>query len=169
MLDRLRRFRERFPLQAIAIEVFAIVLGVLFALYVKDWRNERERAALAQRALKSFEQEVCSNQRRIQEVLPYHKAMRDTFQYVLEKRTLQTFRDLYDQVGFRGYRTISPLNAAMKTARSTGAIGLFDYEITQGLVRIYSVQEELDEIGEQLLAPPSLTHWASTRTTSTML
>ena len=54
----LKTKRERMPIQTIVIEVVSIVLGVLLALGVNEWRAQRSQQRQADAALVNISNEL---------------------------------------------------------------------------------------------------------------
>src|SRR3569833_1250150 len=54
----------------------AIVVGILLALWVDDWKARRVGHELAVTSLQTFLTELKRNEARIDDELPYHKGMR---------------------------------------------------------------------------------------------
>lgn len=52
---------KRWPIQKLAIEVFSIVLGVLLALAVNEWNEQRSHEIQADSALQNISNELLSN------------------------------------------------------------------------------------------------------------
>jgi len=63
------------PWPLLGIEALLIVLSVLLALALDNWREEREHRELAHRAMHSFVDEMRYNCRRILIVADYHQAV----------------------------------------------------------------------------------------------
>ncbi len=151
MRKRFGQFTERFPLAAFGLDILAVVVAVLLALAVDEWRDARADEELRQRALQSIAQEIRLNREQIEARVPYHETIRDTIAAALQGRPVSSFQEMFDR-GFQGFRTYTPLDAALETAQSTGAIGEIDYALAQRIVRVYSVQEALDLMGRQVLS-----------------
>ena len=170
MFERLRRFRlgfkrlrERLPLAAVGIEVFSIVLGVLLALGVNEWREASANERLARRALTQIRGEVERNERVVADRHPYHMAALDSLESYAE--TLDHGVSLDDvtaaRLGFdRGGRFIPLYSSAHAAARSSGALAHVDYETLSLLSEIYEVQATLmgqdDRVMGLLFAPDNL-------------
>lgn len=160
MSEGFRRLRERLPLVAMGIEVFSIVLGVLLALGVNEWREARAEDELATRALAQIRGEVERNDEVVQDRYPYHAAALDSLQSYVENLdpTLGVDDVNRARLGFsRGGRFIPLFSAAYEAARSSGALAHVDYETLSVLTSIYEMQETLmaqdDRLMELLFSP----------------
>lgn len=162
MRDRLRSFRDRFPLAAIGIEFFSIVLGVLLALSVDQWREERNNRQLAEAALISIRREVHNNRRILEVRYPYNATVRDSMSTFASSLPEQFDLDqAISRLGLaEGTKFTELSGAAYKTALSSGALVHIDYDILSLLNRIYEAQETLknndDRIQSLLLSPQNL-------------
>lgn len=145
MRDRLQHFRDRFPLAAIGIEVFSIVLAVLLALTVDQWREDWNNRKLAEAALISIRREVQSNQTLLEDRHPYHVVGRNSLERVVD--SVDSREDLE---GFNiwvfpeGGRFFNLSGAAYRTAQSSGALTHVDFDVLAVLMAIYEEQESLD-------------------------
>lgn len=71
--------RPRVPWLRMGAELLAIVFGVLLALVLDDWRQTQDDNEVRDAIVVSLRAELERNQRVLEERLPYHEAMVDTF------------------------------------------------------------------------------------------
>jgi len=163
MPDGLHRLRERMPAAAIGIEVFSIVLGVLLALGVNEWRGARANTELAHRAVTQIRSEVERNGEVMGSRHPYHAAALDSIQGFVAN--LDPGIGLDDvspgRLGFgRGGQFIPLYSSAYASAQSSGALAHVDYETLTLLSSIYETQRTLLEqdgrVMDLLFAPANL-------------
>ncbi|MFW6083777.1 MAG: hypothetical protein ACODAA_01020 [Gemmatimonadota bacterium] len=163
MSERFRRLRERFPMVALGVEVFSIVLGVLLALGVNEWREARAEDELAERALAQIADEVDRSRQVVAERHPYHSAALDSLQSYAEDLDPQLGVDDVSRarLGFpRGGRFAPLFSSAYEAARASGALAYVDYETLGLLSSIYEMQKTLteqdDRVVELLFSPVNL-------------
>ena len=128
-------------LGAVALEVFSIVLGVLLALGVSEWQEERGQALLARAALSNLAREIAAN--------------RDLVELVHENnsRTMalagKEGSDGGDELQF--VPGIQVRTNAWEALISSGASNHIDYDLLYSLSATYSAQEVYREIGLKIV------------------
>lgn len=131
-----RGLRDRVP--ELAVEVISIVLAVLAALAVDEWRQARANAALAETARTSVLEELRSNQAALLESVVEHRDLLARIDAALAIEG--PIRDL--DLRFE----ITPLStAAWQTAQITAASRHLDFAWVTEVARTYRVQELMDE------------------------
>lgn len=159
--DRLNRFKERFPLFSFGLEIFSIVLGVLLALAVNEWREAKNHEEQSQQAMRAFEREIRTNQQALQKRLAYHHALRDTIWHFVQHRSPRSYDD-FNEAGFqfKGFQTFKLMDTAWETAQHTGVLQHIDYRMTGTLTRLYHLQgvlhEHYDAVSQPLGYPGAL-------------
>lgn len=148
---------------ALGVEVFSIVLGVLLALGVNEWREARAEDELAERALAQIRGEVERNDRVVEERHPYHAAALDSLRsYAADLDPQLGVDDVHRaRLGFPRGGQFAPLfSSAYEAARSSGALAHVDYETLSLLSSIYEMQETLmeqdDRVVNLLFSPVNL-------------
>ena len=63
-------------LAEVLVQSVMIVLSILLALWVDQWKQHRAEQQLATVSLSNFLHEVQQNQARLDDILPYHRAVR---------------------------------------------------------------------------------------------
>jgi type II secretory pathway pseudopilin PulG len=132
------------------LEAGLIVLSVLLALAVNEWRAERKAAQKAQTALKAIHSELEANREEFKKAMQYHRMFRDTLHYY-QKRDLTPPMRLLNQGIFQP-ATVS--ETAWETAKQSGVTDHFAYELVLDLSHFYQRQSDYNElsnaIGQQL-------------------
>lgn len=144
---RIGRFRIRVPswIQEIVKQTPAIVVGILLALWVDQWKGDRADRELEVTSLQNFLTEIQRNEARINDVLPYHKGMRKMLAQLDSTHGIHTPAEYQNAVGIDGLRTPSLLETAWITAVSTNALTKFDYETVSALSLTYKLQDRFRE------------------------
>jgi len=124
------RTQKTWSTPALVLEVFSIVLGVLLALGLSEWADERQNQKLANSALLNIYREVDSN----------HKTLK-----IIHANNVQTI----DAIGLQSTpdagesRSIIPGSQLQETAwealLATGLSGHVDYDTMLTLSQLYSI------------------------------
>jgi len=156
----------------VLVESFSIVLSILVALAVDNWRDNRNNHQLAMKSLRIFEREIRQNLSRLEDVSPYHSGLRDVV--VQAQADPEHGFDVRSIV--EGVRPTVLLNTAWQTALATGALTHIDVETVSALSLTYSIQQRFVDDGRvsyQRLAgseaPAGAESRAMVSTTSTYL
>lgn len=114
-------------------EAVLIVISVLLALGLEGWREERERQALANRAVEGFVDEVRANCENIQATDQYHQSV------VEGSRSPE------------GMRVGLLRNDAWEVVKTTGATGSLDYELVAVMAEISARQRDHRDVIQSYL------------------
>ena len=132
---------SRLPVQKLLIEVFSIVLAVLLALGMNQWRETLANRALAQTALANIELELRSNQ--------------DLLVLLNENNRSVTASIHNEDVETESSAAFVPglqlQEIAWNALLSTGVSSYVDYDTVLMLSKLYSVQEVYKELGTQIV------------------
>lgn len=133
---------ERKKFGALALEVFSIVLGVLLALALSEWQEERERSELAETALNNVRLELQANQEIITRV---HANNQATIEAALAAG------DEDDEEARTFIPGVQVRSTAWETLLSTGVSNYVDYELLLALSETYSIQSIYRTTGLKLV------------------
>jgi hypothetical protein len=134
-------------LAEVAVQSVMIVLSILLALWVDQWKQQRSERRLATASLVNFLQEVEQNQARLDDILPYHKGVRSVLSGLEASHSVRTPADFQSAVGVDGLRPPFLLATAWQTAVATGALTHIDYETVSALSLTYTLQDRFREEG----------------------
>ena len=134
--------RTRLPLQAVFVEVISIILGVVLALSVNEWRETNAQKQRAEAALTQIMEEVQSNNEFVSLV---HANNQETLAHLHEP----------DEPGTDNERQFIPgiqvTSTAWETANSIGVFNRLDYKQILTLSKLYSIQEIYRSFGFGLI------------------
>jgi hypothetical protein len=161
--NALMRTRRRVPstpawLLRITIESFFIVLSILAAFAVENWRDNQNNQRLALRSLAIFEREIRQNQAAIDDAAPYHSGILNV---LMQARADSTQRVDVRSV-MEGLQPMRLSSAAWQTALGTGVLTHIDVETVWGLSQTYSRQQRFMEDLRTALPNPVALQGAST-------
>lgn len=129
-----------------------IIFSILFALWVNDWKEERDHRNLAQQALANFEREILNNQATVKRQLEYHQRLQESLRAVLENPgRIRTLEQLWQETQWKGLSPPVFLDTAWQTAVATRALTYLDYQTVSVLSEIYSTQKVMDKLVELFL------------------
>ena len=132
--------RKRFP--DLVVEAGMIFLAVVLALAAEEWRENRDRQALADRALYSVVEEVRSNLDELERSAPSNIARLEAARAVLEEMEAGDESGDVD-IGLE----VSLLStAAWQSAQMSQAVHYFDLDAMRQLSEVYEIQEMYDRM-----------------------
>jgi hypothetical protein len=133
--------KETIPVKTLLIEVFSIVLGVLLALGVNQWRENYSNQKQAKTALQNISNEIRSNSESLKLI---HENNLATIKKMEEDQSDQTDTEAKFIPGLQLRET------AWETFLSTGISSYVDYETVLLLSQTYSFQEIYKQTGTLL-------------------
>jgi hypothetical protein len=125
----------------VSIESVLIVISILLALAVDQWRDTRNNRLLAQQSLEIFEREIRRNLAALDEMIPYHNGVRE----VATKMVEQPERVVEVRSLMEGLRPVVLHSTAWEAALATGALRYMDFETVYALSVTYSSQDRFRE------------------------
>lgn len=133
------------------LEGALIIFSVLFALFINKLFDDYQINQKKNIALKSIEKELYRNQNILQSWKTKHTAIRNRISGIIEGKndSLKTELKKYNYLNLGILTDNESLidavltNTAWESAKSTGIISEFDFETTQRLTHVYSMQEVL--------------------------
>jgi hypothetical protein len=134
----------------VSIESVLIVVSILLALGVDQWRENRENRLIAHQSLQIFEREVRRNLATLDNEIPYHNGLSQVaVAMAAEPERIVEVRSLLE-----GLKPVVLLNTAWETALATGALRHIDVETVSDLSLTYSMQQRFRD--EMLTGLPRL-------------
>ncbi len=132
-------------LSSLLLEVGSIVLGVLLALGVSEWQQEREKAELAATALHNVANELEANQALLQQIHSNNAQTIATATAAAEEESEEATEYLQFIPG------VQVRSNAWKALLSSGAANHIGYELLLELSETYSMQSVYRQTGLQLV------------------
>jgi len=133
--------RSNIPVKTLLIEVFSIVIGVLLALGMNQWRENYSHQKQAQTALQNITNEIRSNSETLTLI---HENNLNTVNQMTESKSNEN----------DGYAKFIPglqlRDTAWKTFLSTGISSYVNYETVLLLSETYSLQDVYKQTGTLL-------------------
>lgn len=132
-------------LAEVLVQSVMIVLSILLALWVDEWKQHRAEQQLVNVSLRNFLHEVQQNEARLDDILPYHRAMRSIVKELETSKSVNTPAEFESAIGVDGMRPPFLLTTAWQTALATGALQKMDYETVSALSLTYTLQDRFRE------------------------
>ncbi len=136
-----KRKRRSWSAPALALEVFSIVLGVLLALALSEWAEDREHHRLAHSALLNVSQEISSN---LETLVLIHENNVQTVNAITAPSESDADESLSIIPGIQLQET------AWESFIATGMSGYVNYDTILSLSKMYAIQRVYKQTGRQL-------------------
>lgn len=146
-------------LPRVLFESALIVVSILVALGLDEWRENREDEKLVRHALTSFLGEMRKNQLLVEDAAPFNRGLRNVLNMHYLDDDISTVDEFVVMV--ESYTPVDLHSTAWETALATGSLAKMDYTLVSALSLTYSQQSRyvaatrngLDEV----LSPQNLT------------
>lgn len=141
---------EHFSWKILIIESFVIMMSVVLGFYLTGWRQEVAQEKKLDKALESIYSEIQYNQSQVEDLLPYYQTLRDTLDYLREKKGEGASLSLIEIPGFHGFKIPLLQNSAFETAQANGVFSSVDYDLTRKIFEIYNGQQRYEKSIDQI-------------------
>ncbi len=131
---------SRFTWSGFALEVLSIVIGVLLALMVNEFREYRNEQQLVRDAFQSIAMEVEANKEFIETRIPYWRELSVSLDSLVSTHGPDRLMSDVNIPGFRGFNPPILNAASFETAIASQALRYMDFGVANGLSRLYSFQ-----------------------------
>ena len=145
-------------LPQVIFESMLIVISILVALGLDEWRSDRQDAENIEHALSNFISEIQQNRARVEDAAPFNQGLHHVLSRRQEVRAIEsvaTFINIIDS-----YSPVVLQSTAWETALATGALARMDYNLVSALSLTYSLQnryQQVSRIGKaQMTSPQNL-------------
>jgi hypothetical protein len=125
-------------LPQVLFESALIVVSILVALGLDEWRQNRQDAQVIRHALSSFLNEVQQNRIRVDDAAPFNQGLRSVLHRHYIDDDISSVDEFVSMV-----ETYSPVvlqSTAWETALATGSLAKMDYNLVSALSLTYSLQ-----------------------------
>jgi hypothetical protein len=125
-------------LPQVLFESALIVVSILVALGLDEWRGNRQDAETVRLALTSFNSEIRQNQARVEYAAPVNKGLLAVLQGRYEGGGIESVDEFI--IMAESYEPVDLQSAAWETAMATGSLAKMEYKLVQALSLTYSLQ-----------------------------
>jgi len=134
------------PIRRILVESALIVFSILLALGVNQWVDARKQSQLTARVLRSVRDEITANRTRVQEWLPYHRAMELASHRADSLRAVHSYADFKSAAPqWSGFKNPELDGTAWQTAVSLGVVNNMGFDTVRVLSSLYTMQAKYDQ------------------------
>lgn len=125
-------------LPKVLFESFLIVISILVALALDEWREQREDDQMVRQALLNFANELVQNRARIEDATPFNQGLLNVLQGNHERNEVSTIDEFVMMV--ESYSPVVLQSTAWDTALATGSLAKMDYNLVSALSLTYNMQ-----------------------------
>lgn len=131
--------REAIDLGDVAVQVFAVVIGILLALFINNWVTQRQQQATVDEAMRAMRAELAANRVNVRAYAAHMFAAAKAMQESPANRN-QPPRPCYELTGWDGVGGLAPLDAAYQTSIATQALANMPFPQAHLVAEIYGRQ-----------------------------
>jgi len=145
-------------LPRVLFESTLIVLSILVALGLDEWRGDRQDEETVQLALSNFASELRQNQARVDDAAPFNLGLRSVLRNRYEHGDIGSIDEFVNIV--ESYAPVVLQSTAWETALATGSLAKMEYNLVSALSLTYSLQNRYQLVSRlgmaELTSPQSL-------------
>ncbi|MCH8073306.1 MAG: hypothetical protein IIA09_15300, partial [Proteobacteria bacterium] len=112
-------------LPRVLVESALIVLSILVALGLDEWREDRQDEETVQLALSNFASELRQNQARVDDAAPFNRGLRSVMRNRYENGDIESVDEFVNMV--ESYAPVVLQSTAWETALATGSLAKMKY------------------------------------------
>ena len=132
----------------LVIQIISVTVGVFLGFMISNWSEGRREADKYNALIKNITAEIQDNQKKIEQVINYHRTVRDSTRFYLKQEDLKQFSPDF----FKGVRTLTLVNSAYQTGIQTGLFNNMKLEKIQSINDIYTKQRAYEDFSNLLLS-----------------
>ena len=136
---------KRLPVAGIIIEVFSVILGVLVALAVNEWRTTENNKDMGLAAYEKIVKEVERNKDKVDELLLNHMEILVEIDSVIAKLKRANEELTFGQINFE-----TPSTTAWEAAKLTAAVNYLEYDLVEKISSVYSTQKVYSDVSDRI-------------------
>lgn len=125
-------------LPRVLFESALIVLSILVALGLDEWRENREDEETVQLALSNFVREIQQNQASVEDSAPFNQGLRSVLRNRYQTGDIGSVDEFVNMV--ESYAPAVLQSTAWETALATGSLAKMEYDLVSALSLTYSLQ-----------------------------
>lgn len=125
-------------LPRVLFESALIVVSILVALGLDEWRENRQNEQTVRQALVNFISEIRQNEARIEDAAPFNQGLLNVLRTQYEQHEIDSVDEFVTIV--ESYAPVVMQSTAWETALATGSLAKMDYNLVSALSLTYSLQ-----------------------------
>ncbi len=145
-------------LPRVLFESMLIILSILVALGLDEWRDDRQDAENIEHALNNFIGEIQRNRARVEDAAPFNQGLRHVLNRRQEVKAIESVATFVNII--ESYNPVVLQSTAWETAIATGSLAKMDYNLVSALSLTYSLQNRYQQISRtgmmELTSPQNL-------------
>jgi hypothetical protein len=145
-------------LPRVLFESMLIILSILVALGLDEWRDDRQDAENIEQALMNFIGEVQLNRARVDDAAPFNQGLRHVLNRRQEVKAIESVATFINII--ESYNPVVLQSTAWETAIATGSLAKMDYNLVSALSLTYSLQNRYQQVSRtgmmELTSPQNL-------------
>ena len=122
----------------VLFESFLIVISILVALALDEWRDQRADDETVRQSLQNFVSEIRQNRARVEDAAPFNQGLRNVMEMHYRQEDISTVDEFVNMI--ESYSPVVLQSTAWETALATGSLAKMDYELVAALSLTYSLQ-----------------------------
>jgi hypothetical protein len=130
-------------LPQVLFESALIVVSILVALGLDEWREKREDSQVVLHALTSFMSEVRQNKIRVEDAAPFNQGLKSVLNRHYLEDDITSIDDFVSMV--ESYSPVVLQSTAWETALATGSLAKMEYNLVAALSLTYSLQNRYQQ------------------------
>jgi hypothetical protein len=152
-----RRSLLRIDPSDLLLEIVSVVIAILLALGVNEWRDGLQQQQRAHTALVAIRSEVSENRAQLVAVMPHHLAVQRAFSALANGADTRRAMDFgqfvrtFGKADPNGYMPFSGESTAWELARTSSVLSDVDYATRAALERAYAEQAFLTRAGDDVI------------------
>ncbi len=135
-----------------------IILSILVALGLDEWRDDRQDAENIDKALINFIGELQQNRARVEDAAPFNQGLRHVLNRRQEVKAIESVATFINII--ESYSPVVLQSTAWETAIATGSLAKMDYNVVSALSLTYSLQNRYQQVSRtgmmELTSPQNL-------------
>jgi hypothetical protein len=146
--------RVRIDPSDLVLEIVSIVIAILLALGVNEWRDTARTRARTHDSLVGIRSEITANRTLLMKAMPHHLAVWTAFRALQSRKahrlTFEEYTDLFGKTNPNGFRPFLGEETAWRLATTSAALADVEYATRIALERTYQEQTVLDRFSERI-------------------
>jgi len=131
------------------LQIIPVMIGVYLGFVISNWGDQQKAKSQSIVLSKSIKNEIEINKEKLQNVLDYHKILRDSSRFYLSNSFTKPL--IKPPNFFRGIQTSTLSESAYISGTQTGIISEFEMNKIQNLSQLYTFQKEYNEYTKMTL------------------
>lgn len=125
------------------LQIIPVMIGVYLGFAISNWGDQQKRKSQSIIFFKNIKNEIEINTDKLQNVIDYHKMLKDSSRFYFNNFSNKPVDKLLDF--FKGIQTSTLIESAYNTGNQTGIISELEMNKIQNLNQLYAYQKEYNE------------------------